>query len=109
MHACTYVCLHCVCVRVCVCVCVCVCVRACVRACVRYVCENFRMGVRMRNSRDQSCSADIKMGGEAFVLEPTKEQYNAIVGGKDNKMELVNKLVSYSLTISIVLFHGWLW
>lgn len=34
------------------------------------------------------------MGGDSFVLEPTKEQYKAIVGGKDNQMELVKKLVS---------------
>ena len=55
-------------------------------------------------------SADIKMGGDAFVLEPTKEQYKAIVGGKDNQMELVNKLVSSpslwpSLALSLSVTH----
>ena len=43
------------------------------------------------------------MGGDSFVLEPTKEQYKAIVGGKDNQMELVKKLVS-QMSLTLMLF-----
>ena len=38
-------------------------------------------------------SADIKLGGDAFVLEPNKEQYKALVEGVSKQQELVSKLL----------------